>query len=157
MQNTWRDIMLKVTQFLYGRNGFDKLSGFLMITGMILNGINSLIRVWRPSVTVTAIISAVSFSLLAFAVFRIFSRNVEKRRMENFKFQNLLKLLGVSRIGSEKSGAIKNLNLRIRYMGTHRFRKCPKCKRLLRLKKKRGKREIDCPHCGQKMKIRIWI
>ena len=157
MQNKWRDIALKMTQFLYGRNGFDKLSGFLLITGMILNGINSLIRVWRPSVTVTAIISAVSFSLLAFAVFRILSRNLEKRRMEDFKFRNLLKLLGISKIGSEKSVAIKNLNLRIRYSRTHRFRKCPKCKRLLRLKKKRGKREIDCPHCGEKMKVRIWI
>ena len=157
MQNKWRDIALKMTQFLYGRNGFDKLSGFLLISGMIMNGVNSLIRASRTSLTIAAILSGISFALFVFATFRILSRNVEKRRMENFKFENLLKLLGISKISSGKSSTVKNLSLRIRYMGTHRFRKCPKCKELLRLKKKKGKREFNCPHCGQKMKVRIWI
>ncbi len=157
MQNKWRDIALKMAQFLSGRNGFDKLSGFLMISGMLINGVNSLIRVWRPSLTTATILSTLSFLLFAFALFRIMSRNVAKRRTENFKFENLLKLLGVSKIISTITKGTKNLSLRIRYMATHRFRKCPKCKNFLRLTKKKGKREINCPRCGQKMKVRIWI
>ncbi|HZK39210.1 MAG TPA: hypothetical protein VFD23_03525 [Clostridia bacterium] len=157
MQNKWRDTVLKMTQFLYGRNGFDKLSGFLLITGMLVNGVNSVIRRWWPSLATTTILSLLSFLLLVFAVFRIMSRNVTKRRTENFKFENLLKLLGVSKILSAITRGTKNLSLRIRYRRTHRFRRCPNCKNFLRLTKKKGKREIDCPRCAHKMKIRIWI
>ncbi len=157
MQNKWRDIALKMTQFLYGRNGFDKLSGFLLISGMLINGVNSLIRVWRPSLAIATMLSVLSFLLFIFAVFRIMSRNVAKRRTENFKFENLLKLLGIGKIIAGVKSRTKNLGLRIRYRGTHRFRRCPKCKNFLRLTKKKGKCEINCPRCGQKMKVRIWI
>jgi hypothetical protein len=80
---------MKINQFMYGRNGFDKLSGFLLILGFIINIVNSFIRAWQPS----AVLSAVSFALFAFAVFRMLSKNIDKRQNDNFKFENLLKLL----------------------------------------------------------------
>jgi len=153
MQSKFMQFAMKINQFMYGRNGFDKLSGFLLILGFIINIVNSFIRAWQPSV----ILSAVSFALFAFAVFRMLSKNVNKRQNENFKFENLLKLLNFYGTVSFVKSKTKNLNLRIRYFKTHRFRRCPNCKDFLRLKKTRGKREIICPKCGHKMKIRIWI
>ena len=157
MQGKWQHYILKMTQFLSGRNGFDKLSGFLLISSMLINGVNSLVKLWRPSLVTLIIIPAISFALLAFAIFRMLSRNVVKRHMENFKFENLLKLLGVSKIIARMSGGIKNLGLRIRYRKTHRFRTCPNCKEFLRLKKKRGRRGITCPNCRHKFKVIMLI
>ena len=153
MQSKFQDFAVKISQLLYGRNGFDKLSWFLFILSLIVNIVNSFVRAWQPS----AILSAVSLSLFVYAGFRVLSRNISKRQNENFKFENFLKLINYDKTVRTIKSRTKNLNLRIRYYKTNRFRKCPKCKSFLRLKKKRGKREINCPNCGHKMKIRIWI
>ncbi len=153
MLNRFKEIAIKLNQFMYGRNGTDKLSFFLLILSFVANVTNSFIRAWQPS----AILSAVSYALLALAIFRMLSKNLSKRQNENFKFENFLKLLNFNQTVSKFKDKTKNLNLRIKYFGTHRFRKCPNCNDFLRLKKTRGKREITCPKCGHKMKIRIWI
>jgi hypothetical protein len=153
MQSKFRDLAVKISQLLYGRNGFDRLSGFLLILSLIANIANSFIRA-RPA---SAVLSAVSLALFAIAVYRVLSKNIGKRQNENFKFENLLKLLNFDKTVGKIKNRAKNLNLRIKYVKTNRFRKCPNCKSFLRLKNKRGKREINCPNCGRKMKVRIWL
>ncbi len=153
MQSKLREYAMKIAQFMYGRNGFDKLTGFLLILGLIVNVVNSFVRAWQPS----AILSAVSFALFALTLFRMLSKNIAARQNENFKFENLLKLLNFYETTNKFKSITKNLNLRIKYSGTHRFRRCPNCKDFLRLNKKKGKREITCPKCGHKMKVRIWL
>ena len=153
MQQRFRDAFFGISRLLAGRNGTDKLSIFLFILSLIINMVNSFIRAWQPSL----LLSALSLILLAFAVFRTFSKNIQKRRLENFKFENLLKLLYLDRLVSRIVNSAKNLGFRIRYFKTHRFRTCPNCKKFLRLTKKRGKREFACPKCGHGMKVRIWF
>jgi len=153
MQQRFRDAFFGISRLLAGRNGTDKLSIFLFILSLIINMVNSFIRAWQPSL----LLSALSFTLFAFAVFRTFSKNIQKRRLENFKFENLLKLLYLDKLLSKIVYSAKNFSLRIRYFKTHRFRTCPNCKKLLRLTKKRGKREFSCPTCGHKVKVRIWL
>lgn len=153
MLNKFSGIMAKISQFMYGRNGFDKYTGFLLIISMLVNGVNSLIWARTPSV----ILSAVSTVIFAYALFRILSKNIIKRQEENSGFNRLLKALNIDGSFYKAKNKSKELSLRARFAGTHRFRRCRSCGELLRLSKKRGPREINCPKCGSRQKFRIWI
>ena len=77
--------------------------------------------------------------ILIFVIFyRIFSRNIQKRRQENEKFCGFFKL-------------IRN---RFRDRKTHVYRKCPKCKAVLRLPKAKGKHTVVCPRCKNRFEVK---
>jgi len=146
-------LAFQISAFMAGRNGLDKLSVFLLVLVFIINGVNSFIRGAVPSV----LLYAVSVAFLSLAVFRVVSKNIPKRRNENNVFLNVLDAFGFNESAHRLKNANKNLGLRLRYIGTHRFRKCRGCGEMLRLSKKRGKREFPCPRCGWRMKTRIWF
>ncbi|MDE5963850.1 MAG: hypothetical protein K2G65_00425, partial [Eubacterium sp.] len=83
-------------------------------------------------------LSVLSLAIIIFAVFRVFSKNIEARRKEN---QEWLKITGGIRqkflFAKERSKQRK----------THKFVKCKKCKKVLRLPKNKGKLNVSCPHC----------
>ena len=118
---------------MYGRYGSDELNMALLGTALVLSILNSIFsavfRFWAPMGIVTLVVSAVIYALLIYGLFRIFSRNIYKRRRENRRFLNLWN------------------RLRDR---SHRYFRCPQCRQTVRVPKNRGKINIRCPKCGEK-------
>ena len=65
----------KLMDFMRGRNGTDQLSMCMMWAACILVFIDMFVR--------SNILSTIAFVTFAFAYFRVFSRNIGKRRDEN--------------------------------------------------------------------------
>lgn len=84
-------------------------------------------------------------AVLIFSFYRVFSKNIEKRRKENEKwlaFENKIK----KRFRIQRD--------RWKFRKTHVFKKCPKCKAVLRLKRIKGTHSVTCPHCNETFKIK---
>ena len=73
-----------LSRFMYGRNGVDKLGLTMLWAAILLNLINMFLRESQPAVY--SVISLASGILLLWTLFRMFSRNLEKRRGENARF-----------------------------------------------------------------------
>lgn len=128
----------KLAQFMYGRYGTDQLYLALIVAYLVLLVANSFIS--------SAIISGFMSVILILIIFRALSRNIYKRSRENEKFMKFFKPI-------KGSGALQIR--RIKEIKTHRFRKCPHCKKVLRLKRVRGKHTVKCPSCNKEFEVRI--
>ncbi len=128
----------KLTQFMYGRYGTDQLYIALIGAYFVLVVVN----IFIGSTFISIFMSAV----LVYTIFRTLSRNVYKRRMENEKFMKIWKPAGAK--GSLMIRRIKEIR-------THRFRKCPHCKKVLRLPRIVGKHTVKCPCCNKEFELRI--
>ncbi|MBU3182698.1 hypothetical protein [Clostridium psychrophilum] len=128
----------KLMHFMYGRYGTDQLYFALIATYFVLVVANVFIS--------SSIISTLMFAIFIWLIFRTLSRNVYKRKMENEKFMKIWKPI-------KGSGALQLR--RIKEIKTHRFRKCPHCKKMLRLKRVRGKHTVKCPICNKEFELRI--
>lgn len=128
-----------MARFMYGRYGIDQLYYALLALYLVLLVINALVpsRVW----------SILMWAVLILIFFRVFSRDIYKRRMENEKFMRIW-----NRVKGEQALTIR----RIKEIKTHRFRRCPHCKGMLRLRRKVGKHTVRCPRCHKKFKLYIF-
>lgn len=108
-------------RFMYGRNGVDTLSWVLMIASVIVN--------FLVSLTGIAVLTFFSYFLMIYALFRVFSRNLERRQAENLRFTQFF-----SRLKGRKS---------------YRYFSCPACKTMVRVPKGKGKIRITCPSCRE--------
>jgi len=142
---------MKIARFMQGRNGIDKLSIFLFVLGLVVNSVNYFIPELKPSL----VLGAAAYALFGWALFRALSKNRMKRMRENVRFLNLVKAFGLQNAGRRVRGWFDRLSLRVKYAGSHRFRRCPHCGETLRLSKKRGRRVFPCPKCGEE--VRVWI
>ena len=136
MKNFFRKLAYKTQKFMIGRYGIDQLWRALLIFYLISIVITNI--VYRFSKVAYIALSICSLVIIAFAIFRVFSKNIEMRRNENMnwlKFTNKIKLN--FKLQKDKWSQRK----------THRFVKCTKCKKVLRLPKHKGKINVDCPHC----------
>ena len=113
-----------------GRNGPDHFSFGLTILAFIL----SLIRVWEYMYIISLVI-------MAYAVFRMFSRNIEQRRKENYAFLRV--------VNKPKTWYYKT-KVRRRQRKLYKVFKCPNCFQKLRVPKGKGKVMIRCTSCGHK-------
>ena len=116
-------------RFMYGRNGVDQFSSFLLILGCVFLFISSFIRTY-----VRLIFLAIFWAITIYSYFRIFSRNIYKRQAENNKY--------LSKVNYIKTRFSQRKN--------YRFYDCPKCKTHLRVPKGVGKVTITCKKCGYK-------
>lgn len=136
MKNFFSNLGYKIQRFMVGRYGADQLWRALIIFYLIAILITNI--VYRFSKIAYYSLSVLSLAIIIFAVFRVFSKNIEARRKEN---QEWLKITGVIRqkflFAKERSKQRK----------THKFVKCKKCKKVLRLPKNKGKLNVSCPHC----------
>ena len=127
-------------KFMMGRYGVDQMNIGVLIFSMVCTFTASLTR-WL-------LLSILGTALLAYGVFRMFSRNVSARSKENQKllvFWNKVKGIWY-KIKDWFSGKKRRFADR----KTHCYFSCPKCKRKLRVPKGKGKIEISCPICGTK-------
>lgn len=126
-------LMQSYERFMMGRYGNDEYNIFLVILSI---GLSLLSRV--PYLFV---LYFVSLGLLAFAVFRICSRNISKRYEERTKFLKIKnKFTAFCKVRSE---AFRNRK-------THKYFRCKKCKASIRVPKGAGKIEVTCPRCRYK-------
>ena len=121
---------------MIGRYGADQLWRALMIFYLLAIVITNI--VYRFSKIAYYSLSVLSLAIIIFAVFRVFSKNIEARRKEN---QEWLKITGGIR---QKFIFAKERNKKKK---THKFVKCKQCKKVLRLPKNKGKLNVSCPHC----------
>lgn len=123
----------KIQRFFYGRNGLDDLAKLFLILSIIVFLVYGF---WpKEQWLVKFILSLVSYALMIYAYFRIFSKKVYKRVQENKKY------LGFININKAKW----------KHRKTHKFYRCPQCKTWLRVPKGRGKITITCVKCAAKI------
>lgn len=118
-------------QFMSGRYGNDMLNSALCIFGCILTFVFSIFRLHE--------LSFISYIPFAIALFRAFSKSLEKRQRENIKFLSLAEPW--MKHFRKKASQWQDTN--------HRYYNCPGCSKTLRVPKNRGKIKISCPHCGR--------
>lgn len=128
----------KFARFMDGRYGTDQLYNALIVAAFVLLATNIFLR--------SSMIDILVWAVMIWLLFRAFSRNIYKRRMENEKFIKIW-----NPVKAEGSLTIR----RIKEIKTHRFRKCPHCKAVLRLPAKKGKHTVNCPRCHNKFEVRI--
>ena len=92
-------LKMSLARFMQGRHGADNLGMFTLITGLACSLIGSF--------TGIGLLSLVGFALYIITLFRMFSRNHEKRMAENrkyryFKCPNCKVLLRMKRGSGEK-------------------------------------------------------
>ncbi len=151
-----------INRFMYGRYGNDTLNRFLSAVYMLLVVIGFILRVivrFSASVVLYRIHYAlyiVSLVIFAVTVFRSLSKNHASRIRENEFF---MRWWGNWQPYFHKQAqkAQPKVRMFVRKMQDpdHVYKKCPDCKAVLRLAKKRGKHKTRCPACGKLFEVRV--
>ena len=128
-------LKMSLARFMQGRHGTDNLGMFTLITGLACSLLGSFTRL--------GLLSLIGFILYIITLFRMFSRNHEKRMAENRKYIEL-----TSGWKTKLSQFIKRTKNRRDY----KYFKCPNCKVLLRMKRGSGEKDITCVRCGFQFK-----
>ena len=132
-----------IVRFMYGRNGMDQLNRALFWVYIALWLAGSILSVMGLDV-LSAIFNVVLYVLLVVIVFRMFSKNLYKRREENSKFlQKTWKIR--SQIGGAKARHADK---------DHKYFTCKQCKTICRVPVGKGKIIITCPKCGTKIQAK---
>lgn len=139
MGNFFYRIRCALARFMYGRNGVDQLTWALIIFEVLLTLAASLTRI--PPVM--QVVNYVTWVIWIVALFRMFSRNLTKRRAENARF--------MAWWGPKQSG-IRGARVR-RLDKAHKYVKCS-CGTYCRVPRGIGKVELTCPKCGCKHTVK---
>ena len=131
-----------LSRFMYGRNGADQL-GVCMIWGAILLGLAGMLI--KKSGIVSGIIGFAATALAIWALWRVFSRNLEKRRAENAAFLQKIWWPVKRRFASGRQQRMDR---------EHKYFTCPRCKTVCRVPAGKGKIVITCPKCGAEIRGR---
>ncbi len=140
-KNWWSKTTFKIKRWLkkvfYGIYGIDDL--YLVLSGVLIFLIilNALIKFWG--------IWLLEIATLVYMIFRAMSHNIPARRRENIAFFGFMKRVG---------GFFRLTQNRFRDRKTHIYRKCPKCKAVLRLPKAKGKHTVVCPKCSNRFEVK---
>ena len=121
----------KFMRFMYERYGMDSLGRCLIITALVMILLSNFTR--------SRFLSLLSWALIIFAYYRMFSKNIYKRSAENQKYLNKTYKLRCW------FGRQKNM---LAQRKTHHIYKCPTCKQKIRVPRGKGKIEIRCPKCS---------
>ena len=134
--NVFQKIGNAIARFMYGRNGMDQLNLVLMWVVLILDVVTMLVQ--RNHAAVSMVLYWLSMAGWVYVLFRMFSKNLSKRRGENQKFVNWVWRMKSSRAGAKERHADKD----------HKYFTCKNCKTICRVPVGKGKIIITCPKCG---------
>lgn len=138
MRNFFYRLSSALARFMYGRNGRDQLNdvlAFLYLAVYLLSVFLGRVRV------VGGVLSTLALVLAIMVLFRVFSKDLARRRAENAKF-----LRWWQPMKSRISGARQR-----RLDKDHKYFTCRNCGTVCRVPAGKGKIEITCPKCGQKI------
>lgn len=133
----------RLARFMQGRYGADELYYCLFFSSIALTVVSFFVRRLPALYMILYVLSSL---LLAYAVLRLFSRNISRRRLENQKFL---------RFSDKCRSGWRLLKNRFTERKHHVFRRCKRCKAVLRLPKRRGRHWVNCPCCRHRFHVRV--
>ncbi len=140
----------RLYQFFSGRNGIDFTFYALAVMQLALIFIGFIARIFALS-TLYLICQLIILALMAFMIFRIFSKNLPARSREN---QWMIRTFG----------RIKNVFSKIKFKKskpTYSYSDdrvvvvCPSCGANIRVKNIRGSHGLNCPKCGRHFDVHL--
>ena len=127
----------KLRSLMAGRYGMDKLGMALLITVIALNLVFSFTG-FLP-------LRLIGLCLLGWELVRLFSRNIERHRQENRRFEEKY-----DRLRYSLSGFVQ----RLKQSRDYKFFRCGDCGNFLRVPRGKGKINVTCPRCGKRFSAR---
>ena len=124
-----------LNKLMTGRRGADELSLMLLISGLVLSVLGSALRF--------GILNLMGLAAYVFSMYRMLSRNVEKRYAENAKFVGLWHTV---------TSNVRQFFIRLKNANKYKYFKCPECHARLRLPRKVGEVTVTCGKCRHAFK-----
>lgn len=124
-------------RFMYGRNGWDQLNQALFRGYLTLLAAQIVCSFLKKGLAVR-VLDGVLFVLMIFLFFRMFSKDLSRRRTENQKWVNWYCGLKNRNAGARARHADKE----------HKYFTCKHCRTICRVPAGKGKIIITCPKCG---------
>ena len=119
-----------MNRMMAGRHGADEFSLALLILGLVLSIMSSFVR--------SGVLSLISLVLYIYSIYRMFSRNHQKRYAENQKYLS---------VWNRSTASIRQFFVRTKNMRKYKYFKCPECHSRLRLPRKVGEVTVTCGKC----------
>lgn len=132
----FRKIGNGMARLMYGRNGMDQL-GLATVWGCLILDLAAALA-GRASLLASAILYYASMALWVWVIFRMFSKNLYRRRAENSRWMSFWWKLKSGNSGARARRADKE----------HKYFTCKNCKTICRVPVGKGKIVITCPKCG---------
>lgn len=131
-----------LSRFMYGRNGADQLGLCIIWTAIVLDIVGMLVK---RIALLSGLLSLLTTAMVLWALFRVFSRNLEKRRAENAAFLQRVWWPVKRRFTSRRQQRMDR---------EHKYFTCPGCKTVCRVPVGKGKIVITCPKCRREIRGR---
>lgn len=131
------DMNQKLAAWLRGRNGADELAMCAIILALLLVVLNIFVR--------SLVLSIIALVLMAYAWFRMTSRNLEARENENAVFAEFL--------GPVRPW-VRDPARAFSEARAYKHFKCPECGQRVRVPRGKGKIRVRCPKCHEKFEAR---
>ncbi len=128
----------KLSRFMMGRYGSDKLNIYLLIIGFIFSILGQIFF--------SFIFIIISYAFWVYSIYRMMSRNINARQKEYYAFLKYITPL-------EKWFKIKKTMFSQRKM--YKYFKCPSCKQNLRAPKGRGEIRVTCQKCNKEFNKKV--
>lgn len=128
----------RIMQFMSGRYGIDGMFYALFTVAAVLAIANWFIH--------SLVLQLIVYAIVVYAFLRVMSRNTAARQRENQLFIRVKDLL-IKR---------KNLHNQRKVDYNHVYKKCPNCRAVLRLPRKKGKHFTVCPKCNKKFRVYVF-
>ena len=145
------EMMNKLRRLMEGRYGFDALSGCLLAVYRVLNMVVRTVLRMNPAAVLanawwTWVVRLLPLALIAWTLFRMFSKNINARCAENGAFVEFWSRLRLRFSRTKRSVSRWATDAPDRK--THKIIACPTCGQQLRVPRGKGKIAITCPKCG---------
>lgn len=124
----------RIARMMAGRNGNDQFNSFLLIVSILLLLISSIFKNSFGKYLHIAVVV-----LLFYMYFRMFSKNLTRRREENGRYM---------RLQYNAAASFRKHRERWVQRRDYKFFTCPSCKTNLRVPRGHGKIKVVCRKCG---------
>ncbi len=126
------------SRLMYGRYGSDQLNLFLLVAWLVFYLLSVLARSVLKIALLSSIFMFLAYVCIIWEIFRMFSRNYDKRRRENERYLAIVD--PITHGFRQKKAQASDRD--------HKYFKCPSCGQLLRVPKGKGKINVRCRNCG---------
>lgn len=137
MKNFLERLQRSMAQAMQGRRGADGLSNFLVIVGIVL--------LFVSLVPGFDLASWVSLAVLAYALFRCYSKNIAARQRENAAFE---------RVAEKPKKQLLLMQKKWTNRSTTRYFTCKGCGQSLSVPRGKGTLRVVCPKCKTETTIK---
>ena len=131
----WQRFRERVNRLMVGRHGADELSLALLIAGLVLSMLSRVFRL--------VALDLLGIAAYIYAIVRMFSRQHEKRYIENQKY---------IAFWNKASCNARQFIARVRNQRKFKYFKCPQCNARLRLPRNVGEVTVTCGNCHHAFK-----